>query len=533
MTPPILITADGFAGTTEPRITAMVVRDGVIEAVGDADTLCAQWPHAAVTDYGSACVLPGFNDCHMHLGMMVSQSMGVDLSPERTPDRADLAARLSAADPDSRGWVRASRYDHTRTTDGVLLTRADLDDLVPDAPAVVGHISAHWGVVNSAALNRAGITEDTPDPDGGAYGREADGCLTGQVSEQAFFDFVYPSLSRNLDLTPDISGEEALNVLRANAETLLAAGITSIGDAMMGPQELRLFQRARNRDALPVRVNALMTFPHLPALRAVGIADGFGDEWLRIGGIKAFVDGAVAGRSCAVAEPFEGSDDRGVMVTDLASITDLAADCAEAGMTLAIHANGERAIGLVLDAVESLAAQGRPTPRLRIEHCSVITDEILTRMRELDAGAAPFAGYPYYHGDKLLQWYGEERVERMFAHRSFLDVGITIGGSSDYPCGPLSPLAGIQSCVTRTSASGMPVGVGQRITVEEALDVYTHGSARLEGRNDVKGRLQPGHLADFTILQTDPRTVDPSTIAQIPVIATWVAGVKKWERNPQ
>ncbi|MGH3640442.1 MAG: amidohydrolase, partial [Mycobacterium sp.] len=350
MTTPTIVTASSFAGTPVAGVTAMVIRDDHIDAVGDAEQLHAQWPRAHVEDYGTACVLPGFNDSHMHFGMMVSQSLGVDLSPERTPDRADLSTRLAAAVPDTRGWVRAARYDHTRSTDGEIITRADLDQLVPDAPAVVGHISAHWGVVNSAALQRAGVTETTPDPDGGSYGRGADGSLTGQVSEQAFFDFVYPSLSRNLDLTPDIVGDQALNAVRDCARMLLAAGITSIGDAMMGADELRLFQRARAQQALPVRVNALMTFPHLPALRAAGICDGFGDDWLRIGGIKAFVDGAVAGRSCAVAEPFEGTDDRGILVTNLAAITSLAEACAEAGLTLAIHANGERAIELVLDA---------------------------------------------------------------------------------------------------------------------------------------------------------------------------------------
>jgi predicted amidohydrolase YtcJ len=525
----LLIRAARVAGEGTADASGVLVRGDRIEAVGDADRLKMAHPDAVVLDYGSACVVPGFNDAHAHLAMMVSNSMGVDLSPENTPSLERLQAALRSGRADGRGWVRASRYDHMRTTGGEVLTRAKLDQWVPGHPAVVGHIGAHWGVVNSQALAAAGISEASPDPVGGSYGRDSDGTLNGRVDEQAYFDFAYPALTTKPFLTPRLDGPRALAALDTAMTTLLAAGITSVTDAMTGPQELRLFQRARSSGALRVRINALMTYPHLPALSGAGICDGFGDEWLKIGGIKAFADGAVAGRSCAVAEPFEGSGDLGILTAEPAWLGELAESCARAGLTLAVHANGERAILMVLDALEHIRASGGQVPRVRIEHCSIITDDIIAKMADLHVSAVPFAGYPLYHGDALLQWYGAGRAERMFAHRAFLDAGIPVGGSSDYPCGPLPPLAGIQSCVTRTSSGGRAFGLSQCISADEAIEMYTRGSAALEREQYRKGRLAPGYLADFTVLETDPRNTRPQAIAGINVIATWVGGRKQWE----
>ena len=296
--------------------------------------------------------------------------------------------------------------------------------------------------------------------------------------------------------------------LLASAEKMLAAGITSVCDAMVGPRELQLLQSARDQ-GLPLRVNALLTFPHLSKLTDVGLRDGFGDEWLRVGGIKAFVDGAVAGRSCAVAEPFEGSDDTGILTVTRAELQQLVDQATAARTRLAVHANGERAIEMVLDTFEQAAANGSIL-RHRIEHCSIVTPEILDRMKRLEVIAVPFGSYAYFHGEQLLQWYGADRLERMFAHRSMLEAGITVAGSSDYPCGPWEPLLGLQSCVTRRASSGLDAGLSQRLSMRQALESTTVGSAASSGEEHVKGRLAPGFLADFTVLGGDFMTTPPS-----------------------
>ncbi|MGW8687175.1 penicillin acylase family protein [Streptomyces sp. NPDC055817] len=191
-----------------------------------------------------------------------------------------------------------------------------------------------------------------------------------------------------------------------------------------------------------------------------------------------------------------------------------------------MHANGDAAIRLVLDAFEQAARDlPRPGLRHRIEHCSLVDDGILARMKALDAIAVPFAGYAAYHGGALNDWYGAERVGRMFAHRSFLDAGVTVAGSSDYPCGPYQPLIGLQSMVTREGTDdGAAAGPGQRVSAEEALRIFTLGSAEAEGAQAYKGRLAAGQLADFVALGENPLTADPHGIASIPVRATYVGG---------
>ena len=528
-----LICANRVVTGSGPDVRAVAVCDETVVGTGSREALSRAFPGASVVDFDDATIVPGFNDAHAHPTMMAFQLLGTDLSPEAVPDRAALEGRLTAAvDGAGRGdWVRAYRYDHVRTTAGRIVTRDDLDAVSPDVPIVVTHVGAHWGVVNSAALARGELIDgagsarrDLDD----SYGRDDSGRLNGYLSEQALFDFTYPSLSRTRQLAPRLDGDDVVAAAGRAVETFLGAGVTSVGDAMVGPEELRLLQRLRSKGGLAVRVNVLMTYPHVAALRDAGVAAGFGDRWLRLGGIKAFLDGAVAGRSCAVAEPFEGSEDRGVLTSSRGEFTDLVKHAQEAGFPIAAHANGERAIELALDGFEAAAPFDRRGLRHRIEHCSLITPDIVRRMVALGVAAVPFAGYPGYHGDTLLSWYGAERVERMFAHRTLLDAGVTVAGSSDHPCGPLSPLAGIESLVRRVSPSGRPVGSSQRISLREAIAVYTAGSATVSGEAHVKGRLAAGQLADFAVLAGDLIDSDPAAIADTQVLSTWVGGRPQW-----
>jgi predicted amidohydrolase YtcJ len=192
------------------------------------------------------------------------------------------------------------------------------------------------------------------------------------------------------------------------------------------------------------------------------------------------------------------------------------------GVVLAVHANGDRAIRKLLDAHERARALGAPPRRHRIEHCSLVDAEIVERIAALGLVVVPFGSYARFHGDKLVGYYGEARLERMFAHRTLLDAGIPVAGSSDYPCGPHEPLAAITSCVERRALDGTPIGLGQRITVREAFDLYTVGAAHASGEEGIKGTLAPGMLADFVELGRDPFETPAPEIAGIPVRSTWV-----------
>jgi predicted amidohydrolase YtcJ len=496
-----------------------------VVAVGGRDEMRARFPEAEVVDLGHVAV-PGFHDAHAHPSWGAEATLHVDLSPERVRTREELVAALEAAVARTPAgqWVRAGRYDHMRTTGGTSIDRAVLDGISREHPIFVGHIAGHWAVTNSAGLAAGGLDDDAVPPAGGDLGRDAAGRLNGLLYEQALFDYAYPAVAQRTPVVPDADPEDLLDGLDQFTGELHAAGITSVCDALVSPQVLRLYQEAERRGRLSLRIGALVGHPFLDALADVGVMSGLGGDRVRVVGVKAFVDGAVAGRTCLVDEPFCGSEDHGIQVADVQTLTDLAVRAQRAGIRLGVHANGDRAIALLLDAFEAARKEvpDGSTLRHRIEHCTVVTPEILTRMRALDLVAVPFGSYVWYHGDALLEWYGAERLERMFAHRSFLDAGIGVAGSSDYPCGPFEPLLGVQSCVTRTSSSGKVLGASQRISVREALALYTVGAAVATGEEATKGRLAPGYLADFVVLGADPEACAPEEIGRIPVVSTWV-----------
>lgn len=506
-----------------------------IVALGAVAELRERYAAAEVVDFGDAVVVPGFNDAHAHLAMAAEDMLHLDLSADAVRSLAEIAAALRAAavQTPAGGWIRGSRYDDAKMAEGRVLSRWDLDAVSRDHPILVLQVAGHWGVANSKALELGGIDESTDDPPGGRYGRDASGRLNGTLFETAIFDFAYPQATRLAQtIAPASTPEDRQRGLALAMRTFHAAGITSLTDAMCGPDDVALFEEAQRRGTLTLRVNMLLHFEHYDLLARRGWRSGSGDERLRLGGIKAFIDGAIGGRTCLMEEPFEGTtDDFGMQTLSDEILADVVRRAHLDGNRVCVHANGDRAIKKLLGHFEA-AQRERPDPALhhRIEHCTIVNDEILSRMKALGAIAAPFGSYVHYHGGKLLDWYGPKRIERMFAHRAFIDAGVAVAGSSDYPCGPYQPLLALQSCVTRTGYDGTPLGLSQRITPREALALYTCNAASAAGEAAYKGRLAPGQLADFVALDGDPLTVEPSALGSLGVRATYVGGAKVWER---
>ncbi|MGP4020474.1 amidohydrolase [Saccharopolyspora sp. 5N708] len=519
-----------YANAARP---ALAIQGEWIVGVGELGDLRRRMPEARLVDFGEASIIPGFNDAHQHPTMTAANQRGVDLSAANSRVVLLEKIRSRARDTPSGTWVLGTRYDHGRSTSGTPLSRADLDEVTEVHPLLVINIGAHWGVLNSAGLAAAGLSDDSAPPPGGELSRDAAGHLTGVVHEQALFDLAYPSLARGCPVLPVQDTETALAQLKRSLRALNAAGITSVGDAMVGPAELAMLQEARQRGELSTRVNALLTFRHVDTFHAAGLRTGFGDHWLRVGGVKAFADGAVAGGTCLVEAPFEGTDNHGIQTLSTDELNELALLVHASGSRLAIHANGDRAIKLVLTALErARAAHPAISTAHRLEHCSLVDAEILARMKNLGAIAVPFGSYVAFHGDKLLDYYGADRLERMFAHRSLLDAGVPVAGSSDFPCGPFEPLLGLASCVARVSSTGRTagqvLGSSQRISAPEALAIYTIGSAYATGEDAIKGRLAAGNLADFVVLSEDPLAVDPRRLPDVHVHQTWVGGRPVW-----
>jgi predicted amidohydrolase YtcJ len=502
-----------------------------IVAAGSASELAGRFPGATLTDLGDSVVVPGFNDAHMHPSIVAEDLLNLDVSSDVVGSLAELTGRVmqQAASTTPGTWIKASRYDDAKMAEGRVLTRWDLDEVAPDHPVLIVQVAGHWAVVNSKALELGGLDDSAVAPSGGEYGRDAAGRLNGVLYERALFEFAYPAVSNGATIVPVATLEERIGGLKRALTMFHAAGLTSLGDALVGPRDLALYQEAERRGMLSARVNMLLSYDQFASFDRLALRTGFGSDRLRIGGIKSFVDGAIGGRTCLLEQPFEGSEYHGMQTTTTEELAEIVRSVHSAGSRLAIHANGDRAISLLLDLIEEAnAALPRPDAHHRIEHCTVITDEILRRMGRLGMIGVPFGSYVHYHGGRLLEWYGAERAERMFAHRSFLDAGVGVAGSSDYPCGPFEPLLAMQSCVTRRGGDGASIGPSQRITPLEALALYTTGGALASGEQDEKGRLGVGYLADFVVLGADPTTVPHEEIAAIPVRATYVGGRCVW-----
>ena len=508
-----------------PAVQALVFIGDRVVAAGSAEELAARFPVDRRVEL-DCVVVPGLNDAHAHPTMTAENLLHLNCSPEVATGESRLTEllRAEAAEVGDGQWVVGSRYDHSKTTAGRVVDRHFLDTAVPDHPVLLTHVAAHWGVLNSAGLAAAGLSTDSPDPPGGALGRDGSGELNGVVYEQALFDVSYPSLARGATVLPPSGMQDRLRGLERAQRMFHAAGLTSMTDALCGPEDVRLLVEARRRETLTLRVGMLVAFPHYDKIADLGLQSGFGDEGLRLLGVKAFVDGACAGGNCLIDEPFEGTDDHGMQTMTTPDLEALVQRVTGDGVVLAVHANGDRAIRTLLTAHEKARAAGAPSRRHRIEHCSLVDEQIVRRIRDLDMVAVPFGSYPRFHGDKLVGYFGHERLERMFAHRTLLDAGIHVAGSSDYPCGPYEPLAAITSCVGRRAVDGTAIGLSQRIGVDEAFGLYTRGAAYASGEESVKGTLRPGLLADFVELERDPFDTPPDEIADIAVRSTWVGG---------
>jgi predicted amidohydrolase YtcJ len=265
-------------------------------------------------------------------------------------------------------------------------------------------------------------------------------------------------------------------------------------------------------------------------LKLAGVRSGFGDDMLRIGAVKFAADGSASERTMSMSTPYEGRpNDYGILTMTQEQIDDAVDDAVEHDFRVGIHANGDVAINMVLNAYERvLKNYNGPNPRFRIEHCSLINPDLLARIRSTGVVPAPFYTYAYYHGNKWVE-YGPEKMQNMFAHRSFLDAGIPVAPASDYTPGPYEPMMAIQSMVTRKDQRGRVWGPSQRISVTEAMRICTVHGAYASFEEDLKGSLVPGKLADFVILEKDPHDVDPEDIINIGIVRTVLGGKTVYE----
>ncbi len=521
---PDLILYNGHFWTVDPRMPraqAVAIDGERFLAVGsNDDVLHLASVRTRKIDLGQKTVLPGFIDAHTHpaeAGRLHLRQVDCDL---RSIAAIQAALRDRAAKTGAHEWVLGFKYDDTKTSDGRRLTLQDLDAAVPDHPVLVTHRGGHEAFANSAALKLAKVDDTTPNPTGGQFDHDASGHLTGRINERAieFFDNVIP---------PTNTRDDYREGVKLIAKMMTKTGITSVGDALGSPADLQAYQDARDSGDLLFRVYCFIHSSSIDQMIAAGVRTGFGDEWVRVGGMKQVADGAISGRTARLSQPYVGHpNDYGTFSATEQELYEYGHKAYAAGWQLGTHANGDVAIERILNVYERLNREiPRKDPRFRIEHCTVINDSIIQRMRALNVIPTPFSTYVYYHGEKM-RYYGEERLQHMFALRTFMDAGLRPTQASDYPPGEFAPMMALQSEVTRTDMTGHVWGANQRISVEEAIFVGTMNGAYASYEENLKGSIEPGKLADLVVLGRDPFKEDPSTLVTIPVERTMAGG--KW-----
>ncbi len=503
-----------------PQAEAFAVTQGRFVAVGSTDDIRnLVGPNTEVIDAEGMTVTPGFIDTHCHPSG-VNELYGVNTNL-RSVAEIQAALRTKAVDTPPGYWVNGFMFDDTKVVDGPL-HRTHLDEAVPDHPVNVAHRGGHTNWYNSAAFTLAGITRETPDPPDGRFARDADGELAGMVAENA--RGVFNRVGRRDELTSDQRRERAREGMAHISTLLTAAGLTTVHDAGASRERLVAYQNAYQAGELRHRAYIMIRGAY-QALRNAGISTGFGDEWLRIGGVKYAADGSASERTMRMSTPFEGRpDDYGILTMSQEEIHEVVEDAHRNNWQVGIHANGDVTIDMVLNAYERVLREWpHPDRRHRIEHCSLVNPELLQRLKDTGTIPTPFWTYVHFHGEKW-QEYGAAKMEWMFAHRSFLDYGIPVPGASDYTPGPFEPLMAIQSMVTRKDFDGQVWGGNQRVTVDEALRIATIHGAHASYEEHMKGSITTGKLADFVILARDPHEVDPDDIKNIAIARTVVGG---------
>lgn len=506
-------------GGPAPSADTVAVGAGTVLAVGLLPDLRERYPGARLHDLPSGWVVPGLADAHCHPTLAADEACHVTL-PVEDQRRAEAVERAIARAAPVNGWIRLVGWLADGTDAGPLDVHL-LDRWSPERPLLIQHANGHWGWLNTAGLRLLGLVDDTGRldrsavPPGGSADVDRGGRATGRVHEQLLFDVMDPALARNPRLVALASAADRAAALAGIERQYLSRGVTAVTDALCGEAgwELLADRTEGLRYAAIAPVHAASA-PWLQAARSGPVP---------LLGLKTFVDGALNGGTCLLTDPVPGTVPQQVRdVDDIATELYAARD---AGVPLAVHANGDAAVDVVLEAGERTGLAGR------IEHASVLRDDQIARIREQGWSVVPFGSYIAEHGDRLSVVYGIERVARMVRHRSLLAAGVPVAGCSDHPCAGLDPWRGVWSCVTRSTGTQV-IGPEERLTPAEAVGLYTRGAARLRSSSATAGTLAPGEPADLVVLGADPRTAEGVQQVMVEGAAvTVVAGEVVYDRS--
>ena len=513
-----------------PEAQAVAVLGERIVAVGSDEEVSAwRGANTRVVDAGGKRLLPGFNDAHVHFVSGGTQLDAVQLNDATSA--AEFARRIGErAKTTAKGeWILGGDWDDTKWTPAALPTKEMLDPVTGETPVFVQRYDGHMGVANSAALRAAGITRATQDPPGGAIVRDAKGEPTGALKDAA--------MSPVFAVIPDLTHEQRIRAVKRATEHAASMGVTSAQDMTPEFADVAAYQELDQRGEMLTRIYAAHVIEQVNDLARVGMRHGFGDAWLRVGAVKAFADGSLGSRT---AYFFDGYSDepanRGLLsegMQPLSKMRERMMTADAAGIQICTHAIGDAGISTTLDLYADVEkAHGASDRRWRIEHSQHVAAKDFDRYAAMHV----IASVQPYHAIDDGRWaearIGHGRATRTYAFRTFLQHGVRLAFGTDWDVAPLNPLLGVYAAVTRATLDGKNPGgwiPEQKLTVAEAVDAYTMGSAYAEFQEREKGSITVGKLADFVLLSDDIFSMAPEKIRDVTVTSTWVGGKQVWD----
>ena len=502
-----------------PHATALAAWKGWILAVGDEAAVDGlRGPATMVMDLGGRFACPGLCDCHVHLAQWALVASGRMVHLDGARSLSEALDRIARGRDRAvvAGWLRGRGWDKYHWAEDRFPTAADLDAVTGDIPAALPSHDGHSLWVNTAGMRAAGITPEVEAPPTGRILRDAAGLPTGIFQEGAM-GLIWKHV-------PQPSVDELARALREALPVAASAGLTRVHNCESA-DSMQALQRLRDEGALTLRITRFLPAADLDAALAVGLCSGLGDEWIRIGGLKAFLDGALGAQTAAMLEPYQGTADAGQLVMEPQDLVDLLTRATQARLAVALHAIGDRAVRLALDAFAEVRRSAAHWPRHRIEHAQHIHPDDQPRFATLGVIASV---QPVHMVADIAtcERHVPGRTGWAFPLRGLLDSGARLAMGSDAPVEIIDPLAGVRSAVQRQGRDGWPEGgwhPEQKLTPIEALHGYTLGAAYAGGEEALGGSLTPGKVADVVVFSHDP-TAGPEGLQAARVVATVVGG---------
>jgi len=511
---------------------AVAVKGDKIVAVGkSADLRKLKGSKTQMVDLKGKTVIPGINEGHLHMmgtGLDIAKIDLRDAKIKKMDDLVQAVADRVKITPKGE-WVEGARWDQSKLAENRFPTRWDLDKVSPDHPVYLKRTCAHIAVVNSKALELAGITKDTPQPKGGEIVKDEKGEPTGALLER-------PAFGQVEKLVPKPNLRQKKEGIKAACKAFTAAGITSVNDGGFDAEDYQAYQEVMNEGGLTVRVYGLVRVElreisdddAIAYLNHLGPRNGFGNDYLRIGGVKITMDGGIGGMTALQRIPYIAGKPNNYGIQSIAQdrLHKIIRLANKMGWQVAVHCCGGKAMDNVLEVYKAADAE-RPIKgrRFFLVHGYDPSPENLSDMKRMEVGVATNPHFIHFLGDSFIFNMGKEWAYKASPHKTYLKNGINISGGSDSGVSPYPPLGGIYAAVTRrTQLSKEICGAEERLSVPEALRVFTMGGTWMTFEEKTKGSIEAGKLADMVVLGQDILTIDPEKIADIPVVATYVGG---------